>query len=154
MLVDHDVTPEELAAGNTGLLGNFARHVAVDADGHWLWQAALNTGGLPKARDGQKTVEVHRRLYELVVGPVPEGLFALTCSKDLCVNPFHVRPGTLAESQEFRRQDTCFRGHDISKPEFRIGNTMEGACKACGAIRGRLHRQKMQELRKKNRPGK
>jgi hypothetical protein len=153
MLTERGVTPDELAEGQTGLLGNFARHVTVVEDDHWLWTAALSSGGLPKARDGKRTVEVHRRLYELVVGPVPEGKFALTCSMPLCVNPFHVKPGTLAEAQTYAPQEKCFRGHDISKPEFRIGGTMEGACKACGAIRARLHRQKMIELRKSTRRG-
>lgn len=154
MLTERGSTPEELAEGQTGLLGNFARHVTVGEDGHWLWTAALNRGGLPKARDGQRTVEVHRRLYELVVGPVPEGLYALTCDTPLCVNPFHVKPGTLAEAQTYEKQEKCFRGHDISKPEFRVGGTMEGACLACNSIRARLHRQKMVELRKQNRRGK
>jgi hypothetical protein len=153
MLTERGSTPDELAEGQTGLLGNFARHVTVGEDDHWLWQGALNTYGMPKARDGQRTVEVHRRLYELVVGPVPEGKFALTCETPLCVNPFHVKPGTLAEAQTYQKQDRCFRGHDISKPENRIGGTMSGACKACGAVRGRLHRQKMMELRKQNRRG-
>jgi hypothetical protein len=152
MLTERGSTPEELAEGQTGLLGNFARHVTVGEGDHWLWGASLTRDGLPKARDGQRTVEVHRRLYELVVGPVPEGKFALRCpDAPLCVNPFHVKPGDLADAQTYSKQEKCFRGHDISKPEFRIGGTMDGACKACGAVRARLHRQKMNELRKKNR---
>jgi hypothetical protein len=79
---------------------------------------------------------------------VPEGKYAISCPTPLCVNPFHVKPGDMAEALKHVHQEKCFRGHDISTPESRVGGTMEGACKACNAIRARLYRQRMQELRK------
>lgn len=150
-MLSKQATPQELAEGQSGLLGNFVRHVTVEEDGHWLWSAALNRDGQPKARDGQRVVEVHRRLYELVIGPIPKGKYAVSCSMPRCVNPFHVKPGEMSDALKHVHQDKCFRGHDISVPEARVGGTMEGACKACNAIRARLYRQRMQEVRTRNR---
>ena len=61
----------------------------------WLWTAStLNGYGQIKAggRFG-KILLAHRVAYEMLVGPIPEGLqLDHLCRVTLCVNPKHLEP--------------------------------------------------------------
>lgn len=77
----------------------------VDKTGdHWIWRASLDTSGYGNfgitAADNQKA---HKLAYELLVGPVPEGLMlSHTCQVRACVNPDHLTPATRSEAQQVR----------------------------------------------------
>ena len=68
----------------------------------WLWQTGMVFGGYGKFFDG-KIIRAHRYAYQLLVGPVPEGLeLDHLCRVRNCVNPAHLEAVT--------HQENCQRG--------------------------------------------
>lgn len=110
-------------------------------NGCWVWTAA-NASGYGRFWVGHLVV-AHRFAYELLVGPIPDGMqLDHLCRNPPCVNPAHLEPVTCrvnllrGETQTARRsrQTHCSRGH-----EFTAANTYtkpNGArnCRACKAI--------------------
>lgn len=101
----------------------------VDKSGEcWLWTAGKTGGGyghFHPAADGP--VRAHRLAYEMVIGPIPEGMqLDHLCRVRHCVNPAHLEPVTnrenalrgMAPSIIARRTGKCSNGHqrnDLSK---------------------------------------
>jgi hypothetical protein len=75
----------------------------VDQTGDcWLWTAYVMPNGYGQFWDGERLKLPHRVAYELVVGPIPDGLtldHRRTCPK-CCVNPDHLRPATQKQNNE------------------------------------------------------
>lgn len=105
--------------------------------GCWLWTAATSKGygsfGMPDRRQRL----AHRLSYELLVGPIPEGLVLdHLCRVRNCVNPAHLEPVTAAENTRRGLLRTrCHRGHVID--ETPTGRR----CKTCAAIQWRTWAQ-------------
>lgn len=87
----------------------------------WLWECrtTYNSKRPSKAVYGRFSKEpsrytsAHRFSYELLRGPIPEGLLLrhVVCRNSLCVNPWHLAPGTLQDNAEDRDRDgTTARG--------------------------------------------
>lgn len=92
-----------------------------DPDHCWLWTANTNERGYGRMSSGGAggtTLYAHRVAYELLVGPIPEGLqIDHLCRVRACVNPKHLEPVTHAENM--RRgapamQTHCKRGHEYT----------------------------------------
>lgn len=71
----------------------------------WLWTGARTGGrkGQPPygfvRLDAKRRTGAHRFMYELLVGPIPEGLkLDHLCRTPLCVNPDHLEPVTQREN--------------------------------------------------------
>jgi hypothetical protein len=70
----------------------------------WLWLGRIDTSGYGEykqyASPGRKHFwRAHRVAYELLVGPIPEGLVIdHLCRVRDCVNPAHMEPVTSAEN--------------------------------------------------------
>jgi hypothetical protein len=61
----------------------------------WMWLASTNSKGYGKFGQGGKTRPAHRVAYELVKGPIPEGMVLdHLCQRRRCVNPSHLEPVT------------------------------------------------------------
>jgi len=66
----------------------------------WPWQGYIDPKwGYGVFHVGQgKSFKAHRYAYELLVGPIPEGLqIDHLCRRPSCVNPRHMEPVTAAE---------------------------------------------------------
>lgn len=110
-------------------------------DGCWEWTAARTEAGYGLVWNGDKLVYAHRVLYELLVGPIPEGLVIdHLCRVRHCVRPDHMEPVTNAEN--IRRGGNGMKTHCLNGHEFTVANTYEPPkrpgqryCRACATER-------------------
>jgi hypothetical protein len=104
----------------------------------WVWSAAKISGYGAFKLDG-RAIRAHRFAYELLVGPVPEGLpLDHLCRNRACVNPAHLEPVTHRVNilrgegacAVKARQTHCIHGH-----EFTLENTYlksgKRQCRTC-----------------------
>ena len=113
-------------------------------DDCWTWTAGLDRRGYGRIRVGDKTAAAHRVVYELLSGPIPEGLsLDHLCRNPSCVRPDHLEPVTHAENvrrgaagENQRAKTHCPRGHEYT-PENTYNNPRRPnrACQACRALR-------------------
>lgn len=68
----------------------------------WPWLAGHTKAGYGTVHVGhQTTTTAHRAVYELLVGPIPDGLVLdHLCRNPGCVNPAHLEPVTYATNTE------------------------------------------------------
>lgn len=123
----------------------FDRKVKIDRiTGCWEWQGWKHAG-YGYLWHGQKNRRAHRIAYELLVGPIPEGLVIdHLCRNRGCVNPMHLELVTNAEnllrSPYFAENRThCRYGHELTADNLRIYTNTKGyrlfLCRACAKHR-------------------
>lgn len=115
-------------------------------DACWPWLGADNGQGYGRfaVRRG-KLIYAHRFAYELLVGPIPDGLHLdHLCRNPRCVNPRHVEPVTNAENRRRGRlgQIThCPRGHPYDDANtYSHPGQHDRVCRACHRERERVLR--------------
>jgi hypothetical protein len=130
------------------ILVRLCRHIRQQ-DGCWLWTGMLNGHGyglisIAKGRrHGRKMFEAHRVAYQLMVGPVPEGLeLDHLCRRRACVNPTHVEPVTHAINMERSRgfrtpKLRCPAGHRLVEANIYRRPDGFAECRECRVERGR-----------------
>lgn len=115
-------------------------------DACWLWTAALFPNGYGTFWDGTKHVRAHRYAYELLVGPIPEGLdLDHLCRVRHCVNPEHLEPVTrlenLLRAPRFAPGRThCPNEHELTARNVRVERNGYRRCRTCDRLRTRARR--------------
>jgi hypothetical protein len=152
-----------LATSRASLLKRFLAKRRRMLSGCWEW-SGVKRGGYGQMRIDGCTLTAHRVGYELLVGPVPEGLdLDHLCRNRSCVNPAHLEPVTRSEnvrrglaparmaevarvSAERRRARThCKRGHPLSGTNLYMHSSDRRYCRPCQVIRHRRYRAAAQQ---------
>lgn len=110
----------------------------------WLWQNKPAGNGYGSFRFKNVRYSAHRFAYELLVGPIPQGLHIdHLCRVRHCVNPSHLeavtkRVNTLrgtGPTAQRARQTHCKRGHPLSGANLKVGdNTGYRICRQCSKM--------------------
>lgn len=117
----------------------------------WTWTAARTKGGYGTFGTGSRLV--HRISYELLVGPIPEGLeLDHLCRNRQCVRPEHLEPVTPKENQRRgfsvsglnARKAHCDSGHEFNEANTHLTKNGARRCRACARERMRSYRQAAQ----------
>ena len=144
-----DQAPVEPAFGDDRLPERFWEKVTVTPEGCWRW-TGTRSKGYGRYRAGLKSecgmARAHRHAYEVLVGPIGEGLTldhdchsrdkscpgGLPCLHRRCVNPAHLEPVTNAENQ--RRSPNTLASLCAAKTHCPHGHPYdeENTLRACG----------------------
>jgi hypothetical protein len=137
------------AGGTPGFRGPTARPLAdrlwekVDKTATcWNWTASTSSG-YGQIRLGPTFLKAHRVSYELLVGPIPDGLtLDHLCRNRRCVNPAHLDPVPIAVNirrglvGSWERAKThCKNGHPFDEENTRLTldrGKRHRRCRACG----------------------
>lgn len=114
--------------------------------GCWKWTGSRNPSGygllgVVGASGRQTTMGAHRVAYELLVGPIPDGLeIDHLCRVRHCVNPAHLEPVTRQENMRRgskANQTHCKRGHALAGANMYKRSNGTRACRACLSLHHR-----------------
>lgn len=87
----------------------------------WEWSGSCPGGRHGHFSIGAGTVKAHRWIYELLHGPIPDGLVIRhKCDNAKCVNPLHLESGTVADNardmvERGRLPDRSGEKHPLAK---------------------------------------
>lgn len=111
----------------------------------WPWVGTIHPEGYGYFSMHSRGHRSHRVAYELLVGPIPEGLqLDHLCRNRACVNPAHLEPVTGAENVRrglagvLRAPKTqCVNGHPYTDENTRY----QGGKRVCRTCRIRANRE-------------
>ena len=121
-------------------------HVVIGPD-CWEWTGCTVRGGygIIGGERGRERVYVHRAAYELMKGPIPDGLYIdHLCRNPRCCNPAHLEPVTHRENTLRGvsppavniKKTHCLRGHEFTEANtYRWKGTR--ICRTCSDARYR-----------------
>jgi hypothetical protein len=134
---------------DAGIVKRFWEKVEKTPD-CWLWVGTRDQKDYGKFWNGTTAVIAHRYAYELLVGPIPDGLHIdHLCRVHRCVNPDHLEAVTNRENVLRGEGPTainaakthCIHGHEFT-PENTITNRLGHRwCRTCHIYRLRRRRR-------------
>lgn len=118
----------------------------------WIWTAAHYWDGYGAFAANGVQGRAHRFAYELLVGPIPDGLqIDHLCRVRLCVNPSHMEPVTLGENvmrgvgfaPVNAAKTHCIHGHAFTPENTYVARkTGWRHCKTCVQAQQRQRRER------------
>lgn len=107
----------------------------------WNWTGHRNKTGHGRFHPTRnRSIAAHRFAYELLVGPIPEGLHLdHLCRNTACVNPDHLEPVTLKENvlrgfgitAQAARATHCKNGHEFTPENTIVRAKGWRGCREC-----------------------
>lgn len=134
------------------LVERVSSRVKLDqVSGCWTWTGSRTRRGYGHAHvGGGIRSAVHRIVYELVVGPIPDGLtLDHLCRNRACVNPAHLEPVTNHENIlrgliPSANRDRCKNDrHDLATVGIYVDSEGTQRCRACRLESKRRYVSKM-----------
>lgn len=128
------------------LLTRILRRLVISERGCWIWTGACSSRGslYGHVNVGGRSVKVHRLMYSMLVGPIPNGLVLdHLCLIPQCCNPSHLEPVTNAENRRRARKSHCRKGHLLTEDNtYYRPDTGGRQCLACVTRRNRSRSRK------------
>lgn len=125
--------------------------IEVAGSGCWLWLGRLTDQGYAQLRDGKSVRAAHRVIYELLVGPIPDGHelhHPATCPRH-CVNVLdHLEPIGVQDHKRLHRPTHCRNGHELTAANSYVPRDGNRRCRTCIAERKLRQKQQRQEREK------
>ena len=128
----------------------------VTESGCWVWTKG-QVNGYGRIRVNGRSTYVHRLVYELFVGPIPEGLILdHLCRVRPCCNPYHLQPVTNKENilrgesppAQQARKTHCCNGHELSGKNVKeYAGTHRRICQMCHFAYVKKYSLKLQAIR-------
>lgn len=114
----------------------------------WIYEGHADRNGYGLFRLGKTHVIAHRFSYELINGPIEDGLeIDHLCKNRSCVRPDHLEAVTHLENMRRAYADKthCIHGHLLSEENVWRQKTGARICKECSRKRVREHYQRKHE---------
>lgn len=107
----------------------------------WLWTGGRDRLSYGRQPSGRTSVTAHRLVYELLIGPVPDGLeLDHLCRIRHCVRPDHLEPVTHAENMRRARWTHCKHGHELTDENVYLNPRGGRSCRQCALDRAAARR--------------
>lgn len=120
----------------------------------WILPSQNNTMRYATVRINGRATTAHRAMYEILVGPIPDGLqLDHLCRNRSCFNPKHLEPVTCRENllrgnthaATNAKKTHCIRGHAYDATNTILLATGGRACRECGRIRAKEYARRQAE---------
>jgi Spy/CpxP family protein refolding chaperone len=131
----------------------YRKRISVDSNGCWIWTGAKHRRGYGMVNICRKVMTVHSFLFELLVGPVPDGMqLHHKCEVPQCCNPDHLQIVNALDHRRAHWRTHCLRGHELTADNTILGRNGLRQCRKCRDAANRkwhdLNRQYRRETRR------
>ncbi len=101
-----------------------------EPDECWPWLGAVTGSGYGHFYRDKVNYQVHREVYAIAHGPIPEGHdIHHTCGARNCHNPHHLEALSRSEHNLTKWPMVCPQGHDYPDPPLRVRG--KRICRIC-----------------------